>query len=86
MFEIINIRCVYRALIGEDNNSSLDSPVGEDDEMTKMILDQPLKMVHCLRREKDVAVTRCEVLETELQSLKTQLKETERQCIEFQVN
>ena len=86
MFEIINIRCVSRALIGEDTNSSLDSPVGEDDEMTKMILDQPLKMVHFLRREKDVAVTRCEVLETELQSLKTQLKETERQCIEFQVN
>ena len=84
MLEIINICCVYRALIGED--SSLDSPIGEDDEMTKMILDQPLKMVHCLRREKDVAVTRCEVLETDLQSLKTQLEETERQCIEFKVN
>lgn len=42
--------------------------------------------MHCFRQEKDVAVARCGVLETELQSLKTELEEMKRQSIEFQVN
>lgn len=82
MFQILNIGFVYRALSGEDINPPLDSPLS-DDEMG--ILDQPLKMVRCLHDEKNVAVARCEVLETQLQSLTTQLKETGRKSIEFQV-
>ncbi len=79
---ILNLCFDYRALSGEDTDAALNS---SDSEVDMHIMDQLLKMVRCFRHEKDNAVSRSIVLETEFQRLKTQLEEAESQAIKFQV-
>jgi hypothetical protein len=72
----------YRALSGEDTDSTLNS---SDNEVNLHVMDQLLKMVRCFRHDKDNAVSRSTVLETGFQRLKMQLEEAERQANKFQV-
>ncbi|EFX85564.1 hypothetical protein DAPPUDRAFT_237809 [Daphnia pulex] len=74
-------RCQEIALSGEDTDSTLNS---SDNEVDIHVMNQLLKMVRCFRHEKENAVSRSTVLETEFQRLKTQLEEAERQANKFQ--
>ncbi|XP_046460984.1 restin homolog [Daphnia pulex] len=72
---------LMRALSGEDTDSTLNS---SDNEVDIHVMNQLLKMVRCFRHDKDNAVSRSTVLETEFQRLKMQLEEAERQANKFQ--
>ena len=74
----------YRSQGGDDsaNASSLNVSVGEDDTRNT---EQLLELVRFLRREKEIAISRFEVMEAESQRLKTQLEQAGRQLTDAQV-
>lgn len=63
-------------------NTSLNASVGEEESRT---VDQLLELVRFLRREKEIAISRFEVLEAESQRLKTELEQSTRHLEETQV-